>query len=618
MSWMSVLCKTYDANLKNIGNTDYETPLSPVAHMVANAQIEIKIDTEGNLISAITVDKEDAGTIIPVSDKSASRSSGVAPHPLCDMLPYLALDFGSYLTDPKQIKTTEEKSKAYMEQLSLWCSSEYCHPKVSAIYAYLSNGTIITDLVECGILKLDENGKFAKAKVSGKEYEKAVVRFRVAGSEEEAVFHDTGLFDSYLNYYASQTDEKKDLCYITGTEKAVSTNHPKGIVAAHYGAKLLSANDTSNFVFRGRFATAEEACAVSYEASQKAHKALTWLAANQGISIGSSDKRVFICWNPGGKSVAQFNMLGFQTDDDNDITEKAYKANLLRTLAGYRNDISRNDSIVIIGLDAATTGRLSITYYNELAASDYYDRIEKWYSGFVWEFFKGKGKLQVESPSLRRIVDCAFGTERKTEKSSFLETNDKVQKEQIQRLLYCMLDDKPLPKDLSYYLFCHASTPLAYSRYNRSIILSTACAVIRKNRGDEVKMTLDENNTDRSYLFGRLLAIAEYAEASTYNNSDGDRETNAIRLQAAFVNHPFKTWSNIESELNPYYQKHTAGNRIRLKKMVTDIFALIANEDSKVLNRPLTEDYLLGYYLQKKDLYTSKKISLNNEEETEL
>lgn len=130
-------------------------------------------------------------------------------------------------------------------------------------------------------------------------------------------------------------------------------------------------------------------------------------------------------------------------------------------------------------------------------------------------------------------------------------------------------------------------------------------------------MILDDTNHDRSYLFGRLLAIAEYAEASTYDRTDGDRETNAIRLQAAFVNHPFKTWANIELALNPYFQKHSAGNRVRLKKMLTDIFSAIEDKDGAALDRPLTEDYLLGYYLQKKDLYTSKKDNINNQEVTQ-
>ena len=40
------------------------------------------------------------------------------------------------------------------------------------------------------------------------------------------------------------------------------------------GAKLISANDSQNFTYRGRFTSKEEAFAVGNETSQKAHNAL--------------------------------------------------------------------------------------------------------------------------------------------------------------------------------------------------------------------------------------------------------------------------------------------------------------------------------------------------------
>ena len=59
---------------------------------------------------------------------------------------------------------------------------------------------------------------------------------------------------------------------------------------------------------------------------------------------------------------------------------------------GYRQDLGSNSDIVVMGLDAATKGRLSITYYNELYASDFYDRIEEWYQSFRWYYTKYNNK----------------------------------------------------------------------------------------------------------------------------------------------------------------------------------------------------------------------------------
>ena len=185
-----------------------------------------------------------------------------------------------------------------------------------------------------------------------------------------------------------------------------------------------------------------------------------------------------------------------------------------------------------MGLDAATTGRLSITYYNELRASDFYDRLQNWGETCYWYFTRftpeKKPYLQIQTPLTKNIVTYAYGTER----GNYIETDDKVMKEQSQRILHCMLDSKPIPWDIVHALTIRASNPQAYSRGNHERILSTACAMIFKfhqSKGGKIKMTLDYENKDRSYLFGRLLAVIEKAERSTFSR-DEDREPNAIRL----------------------------------------------------------------------------------------
>lgn len=245
------------------------------------------------------------------------------------------------------------------------------------------------DLILAKVLEAAD-GKLSDKKVSGVVYEKAVVRFRVAGSQPDAVWQDASLFSCYAQYYAGAQSGEKDICYLTGKPDTISVNHPKGIVAANYGAKLISANDAANFTFRGRFATSRQACAVSYDATQKAHSALTWLAARQGVTAGKQDKRTYICWNPNGKKVIDLeDPFGLEEDETpRSYTEEGYKQRLIRTFKGYRSELNNNDSIVVIGLDAATTGRLSITYYNELRGSDFYDRLTDWGSTCCWYFTK--------------------------------------------------------------------------------------------------------------------------------------------------------------------------------------------------------------------------------------
>ena len=62
-------------------------------------------------------------------------------------------------------------------------------------------------------------------------------------------------------------------------------NFPKGVLATSFNSKLISSSDNVNFTYKGRFTDAQQAATIGYEATQKAHNALTWVVANQGIFI---------------------------------------------------------------------------------------------------------------------------------------------------------------------------------------------------------------------------------------------------------------------------------------------------------------------------------------------
>lgn len=615
MSWMSQLYKTYE---KNIGRgMREEVQLTPVAHMNKNAQVEITLNKEGEFKNAVVIDKKSALTLIPVTEASAGRSSGVAPHALSDMLPYIAGDYGEYCDNEKQRKSAEEKFLAYITKLGKWVQSEEPHPKVQAIYRYLSKKVLVSDLIKAGVVEVMDTGIFEKKKISEQPYDKVLVRFRVIDGEEgsSCTWEDITLIESYTNYYLSELQGRSDVCYFKGKEKIISVNHPKGIVASDYGAKLVSANDKEGYTYRGRFQDADQSYALSYEASQKIHSALTWLVKRQGEPIGNQDKRTFVCWNPDGKKTP--NIIDeFELTDDEEIaeTEVLYRRRLRKTLRGYQEQFDEKDSIIVMALDAATTGRLSVTYYHEQAALDFLERVEYWGNTCNWYSLKFNERKQpyyvVETPIFRRIIECAFGRE----KNNFIEADDRVLKEHTQRLVKCMLEKQQIPYDIVHALVIRASTPMAYSRGNRERILSTACALVSKyyiekkteGLGEEEKMKLDVKNQDRSYLFGRLLAVCEKIEKRTYDRGEM-RDSNAIRLQSAYVNHPMQTWKILEGMLNPYFRKLTPGSREYYKDLISGIVSSFKEEDAMTLNQELKETYLLGYYLQRAELNKKKE-----------
>ena len=342
------------------------------------------------------------------------------------------------------------------------------------------------------------------------------------------------------------------------------------------------------------------------------------------MAIGSQDKRTFICWNPGGKKTPDiFDEFGVEEDEESAGVEVPWRKKLIKTFQGYKDQFDEKDSIIIMGLDAATTGRLSVTYYHELPASDFLDRIIYWGKTCSWGFLKFTAQKQPyyaeETPIFRRIAECAFGRER----DNFIKADDRVLKEQTQRLVKCMVEKQPVPYDIMRALAARASTPMAYSRGNREKVLSTACALISKydqdKNGEKQEernhMKLDLENHDRSYLFGRLLAVCESVERMTYDKGEA-RDPNAIRLQSAYVNHPMQTWKILEGLLNPYFQKLKPGTREYFRRLIAEIVSAFEEEDTQRLNQELKEGYLLGYYLQRAEL-NRKKEEKKEEQENE-
>ena len=493
------------------------------------------------------------------------------------------------------IPSSTEHHDLYLKQLSNWANSEYTHPKVKAVLKYIESESLLDDLERSGFVTKDENGN-----LDGK-FTKYLVRWRVTGVNESApCWEDKSLFEAFIAYNESLRRESGSaLCMITGEVLPMTENHPKGIVSAAYGAKLISANDSSNFTYRGRFAEPSQAATISYVASQKAHNALRWVVANQGVIIGG---RTFVCWNPKGKDVpnAMHSLLSVKDSQEKAATPSDYKKQLADAVNGWKLNLPDNEDVIIASFDAATTGRLSVTYYNELRASDFIDRLAHWQQTCCWE----NNQFGYQSPSVRQIAQCAFGVER----TEWLDVDDRILKEQVQRLLHCVIDKAPMPSDIVQALMHRASMPLAYNNINRRKILFTACAAIYAYRTqakkEEWTMSLDKEKKDRSYQFGRLLAVMEKVERDTY--TDEGREPNAIRMQSVFCDRPLYTAKIINDRLNPYFERLRPGSRAYYKKLIGEITEQLSNYDDAQLNRPLGDTYLMGYYLQRNELYTSK------------
>ena len=608
MGLLQKAMETYDAHSDLVGKErENHQVLAPVGHIITQAGVEITLEPDGSFFSARLIGNREPKIFIPATEESAGRTSGDCAHPLCDNLSYIA-------------SFNESRHAKYVTQLTEWANSPYGHPMLRPILTYVQGGTILSDLSESGLIELDEKG--------APKNEKLMVRWRIhgIGTPLDGCWQQPSLVKAFQDWYTSKLAGRGPaLCMITGADAPPAEQHLKGVIASAGNAKLISANDTSSFTFRGRFTSDSQAVTVSYEASQKAHNALQWLASEQGVReiFGG---RTFLCWNPQGIQIC--HAAGPFGKKLVTTVPSDYRQELKNTLDGMRSQLPQQSGVVIAAFDAATTGRLSMTYYSELLGSDYLQRLYDWDEHCCWFFGwnKFRANAAIQSPLLRRIVDCAFGTLSGEKGHVWLKTDDKIMGQQMQRLISCRVDRGHIPLDIMKALFHRASTPQSFGDPTvREEILATACAVIRKYRYDvykeECDMEFDLNDMDRNGLFGCLLAVLEKVERDTYNK-DETREPNAIRLQSIYCRRPMKTFQQIYEHLNQaYFPKLRPWLREYYRAMITNIIAKIDSlpesdrDSSSKWNAPLNEMYLIGYSHQRKELYTKKERSEENKEE---
>lgn len=650
MNWTNELLELYEKNQEIAGEVKYKTIkgrkgeeqipliLLPVFHTTVTAQITVTIDVAGEFLSAETVDKTDNLTIIPVTEKSLSRTMNPEPHPLCDNLKYLAGDYMTYFRQEKKPKDYSENYRLYVEALRRWHVSPFTHRKVDAIYEYLIKGCLIKDLLGQEIVKLDENGKLMEGeKIQNVAQADAFVRFRIEGMLDTGTriledmsgqycaqcWLDKSLQEAYIQYYSSILSEK-DLCYLTGKRQAISYLQPKKIRNEGDGAKLISANDKENYTFRGRFSDKTEAFAIGYESSQKIHNALKWIIRKQAYSwdglcvvIWESAMDPLPTWSADtDKVVDEYEQNRAQYDWDEDEmqaeeTGEVQASGFRNAMRGYGNHFKDTSRVVLLAFDAATTGRLAMVENKSFESSRYLKNLIYWHESCEWRQVKYKDGHKYEYMGMAGVSDIAeavYGTEQ----NGMLTLNNKRMYAQVcKRLLPCISDRREIPMDMVRQAVQKASSPVTYEkRYNWEAVLGIACAMVKKERNERKKeewnMALDKECKNRDYLYGRLLAVADRIERRTFDKEeDAGRETNADRLMSAFSQHPYRTWKIIEQRIHPYLKKLSIKERNYYKKILDDICELF-DTDSFINNNRLEGVYLLGYHSQMNDMRKPK------------
>ncbi len=622
MSWLARLAETYDAC---VGREQFSAePLSPIDHVEQQAHVEIALDQHGSFLRASVVAKE--ATLIPATEQSAGRTSGLVAHPLCDKVRYVAADYGA-----------AEEHRFYLQQLRLWAEHSGSL-KLRAVLRYIEQGSVVLDLCHSGVLdgepgnlRTSWSGEVpqlarlltADPKTRERDQGNALIRWRVEdpAERESALWKDEVLQRAWSVFNATLA-EKLGLCMHSGEIVPLAESHPRRLRHGGDGAKLISSNDTGGFTFRGRFTQAEDVYGLGSASTQKAHNALRWLIKRHGAKQGD---QVIVSWVVQGKRTppllidsAQLFLEEPQTPDtegyDGDAGQ-AFGLRLRKAVQGYRATLGEAADVVVMALDSATPGRMGILFYRELKGSELLDRIEHWHERMAWQQNYGKDKRFVGAPAPRDIAEAAFGRR----------IDEKLRKATVERLLPCIVDGLPVPRDLEKAAVARVTNRAGLEPWEFERALGIACSLFRGTHLKEnYMMTLEEDRASRDYLYGRLLAVADSIEEIALRVGGEGRETNSARLMQRFADHPFTTWRTIALQLRPYIARLGSSRfvgalviRQRLLDQLTSSFPLLeSGESSFTDNHRLSGEFLLGFHSQREAL-RSKKNSAPSQDEPE-
>ena len=540
MSWIQKLYRTYNEIEKNTNLSDLEKEkLAPLWHSPQTAHIQITLDGDGKFLGAkVLTDKPII--MLPVTESSEGRTSGLAPHALADSLQYIAKDLG--LTYQKEVITESEgkngkkkKTKTkqedlifnlYADQLDKWCTA-IDNKKVLAIQKYIHKGTVLTDLIERKVIPVDDNGELLTnwsekenkdkqkpelfnvlTKEQGKfEIRKALVVWsvQIPGDVVSETWKDKEVQQSWGNYY--QQTLKSQFCTVTGDEQKIRESHPAKLLYSGDKAKLISSNDKEGFTYLGRFEEANQATTISAEVSHKAHAALRWLIDRQ--TTARNNEQVTVAWAISDKPVpspmkdisseidwdnldisAVENPDEFSSQTSSEQLSPDWSVNIGRAAAqiikkklhGYQAELKDHEQISLIMLDSATPGRMALTYYQEFLPADYFANLDAWIDDFSWyqrySIEVQNGKKNDKRTQWRFVPPSPYSIAEAVYGKSL---SDTLKKQLYARLLPVIAGGTsvPIPEDLVRQSFQAACNPNGCENWEWQRNIGVACALYK-------------------------------------------------------------------------------------------------------------------------------------------
>lgn len=624
---MSLLTELYEAYQlsEEAGLVDSHkennTVLLPIYHnnMKSNGKniIRIHLNADSTIDSAQFV-PSDEYIIFPVNESSVTRAGSTsAPHPLVDNLNYIAPNnsdnhrtFRALFSNWYEFLDDSHDTKQFLTVIKHFIFSQ---DMLSQIVDHLLEHTpyVLKDL-EVQWTEINGDRRLQKTLDLSKLFLTYSIN-EFDGLRNMDTTKYVNLHQSYIDYVNTHL-VPNGFCGVSGEYTYTSSKH-RGLQG---NAKLVSvSNNTETYL--GRFVNKMDVFTIGYQTSEKIHLMLKYLLTNKNSSTWLGEQQYLINWfstdisNESSFSINNSSLYNLFENVSQEQNQMHYQAVSQRSKEVGRSiytghlSIDKDSNYYVAIVDKSSNGRLSLKYFRKMQASQLTRNLEKWQLLNHWEYYHfDMQSYGVRVPSMNEIIMNTFGVERD---GKLVFDNGNYKKDLTQKLVSCLIDGSPIPRNFVNHMDINIRKRLSYSTKWNSIV-GVACSILNNEREGTFNPMVDKLNLDRSYLFGRLLAIYELIESRTFDK-DTTRVTNASKYWSSFTNNPENIMQTLEEKIKPYEKKlriSHPGLFFKIQKEKEEIIThLDKHTSAQDANKRLGYQFIFGYYSERKFIFTSQK-----------
>ncbi len=416
-------------------------------------------------------------------------------------------------------------------------------------------------------------------------------------------------------------------CLITGKKgPIVKTTTATMIPGSQATAKLVAFQTNEGYDSYGKTQGAN--APISIEAEFAYTTALNKMLASESENKFLIVDRTFLLWGSDKEKInkAIINLASQQikpqssieqdTDAEGDL--ESVKQLFISILSGKRPSLS-NERFYILGL-APSTARISVVYWADLTLRELALNLlahledmaitsnfkeQRMYTG-VYAILTALIPKQKKADTARIKVKLASDSDNKTPKSKI----EGVPHNLPEAIVKSIFHKYRYPTQL--YELC-----MQRIMVERTVTITRASiikAYLNRNYHNKFTKTMDLNNTNAGYLCGRLFAVLDKIQSDV---SEAQISTIRDNYMSAACHTPLTVFPNLcllsTHHLKKLSESHK-GRVVYYERLMAEIIGKLKNEFPKRLNNQEQGAFIIGYFHQKEDLFTSKKDKDNDDE----